>query len=518
MAHEWLQRKTAELRRAEGLASLEAFARLYFSHYVQLPPSAAHRALYGLLEEAATNRDQKIAIAAPRGFGKTTMITTLYVLHGICYAREQFIVILSATSSQAIQILETVKRELRENQKLLADFPEVAWPRSRPWKDTDIKTPNSIRVLALSSGQQIRGRKHGHSRPTLVIADDLETAKARFSPELREQLKEWFNQAVLKAGDQRTNYLFLGTLYHPHSLLAEYVEPESHPLWQKRVYKAIIAWSKHPELWAQWRRIFHGKDAYKAARGRKAATQFYEDQKALMDEGVQLVWPEGYTYLALMELYEDDPVSFNCELQNEPINPRDCHFNVLEYLHWDDQHPSLEALVQALGPRHVEFYGACDPSMGKDRQRGDYTAVAILAKDNRNDTLYVVCADIVRRTPDETIEAILDYQRRFRFVRFGIETNNFQELLMKQIQDRAAERSIPLTLEPIQNTRDKVARIQSLQPLLKSGKLKLRRLDTQLLTECRSFPGGRYDDGLDALAMAVQLAEDTLSRSPIRSL
>lgn len=517
MNNESLNRKARELRRVEGQASLAAFAKFYFPHYVRLSPSVAHKELYDLLEEASRKRGQKIAFAAPRGFGKTTMITTIYVLHGICYREEQFIVILSAAMPQAALILEAVKRELRENQKLLGDFPTVAWPRSRPWKEKDITTPNGIRVIARGSGQQVRGQKHGAVRPTLVIMDDLETVKTRFSPERRDELKDWFNQTVMKLGDQQTNYLLLGTLYHPQSLLAEYTEPNAHPLWQSRVLKAIITWSSHPELWAQWRRIFHGKELYQDIRGHKASTRFYEDNKTLMDEGVNLLWPERYSYLELMELYEDDPVSFNCEYQNEPINPRDCLLNVLEFVYWDDQYSSLDELIRALGPRNVEFYGACDPSMAK-KSTSDYTAIVIIIKDTRDDTYYVVTADIARRKPDAVIEAILSYQEQFRFVRFGIEANGFQELFVKQIEDRAAEKGIRLTLEPVQNTQEKHGRILTLQPLLKSGKLKPRRLDTQLLNECRSFPGGRYDDGLDALAMAVQLANDTISRAPIRFL
>lgn len=516
MNHEMILRKAREIRRMEGQGSIEAFGRLYFSHYFQSRPSATHKVLYKRMERVVIERGQKIAIAAPRGFGKTTMITTLYALHGICYGFEKFIVILSATASQAAQILDGIKRELRENEKLLADFPEVAWPHSRPWKETDIRTPNGIRVIALGSGQQIRGRKHGSNRPTLVIADDLETTKTRFSPEMREDLKEWFNQAVLKAGDQQTNYFLLGTLYHPYSLLAEYVEPDLHPLWEPQVYKAIVTWSSHSELWAKWGRIFHGKESYCDMQGRKASTKFYNDNKAIMNDGVELLWPERYTYLELMEQYEDDPVSFNCEMQNEPINPRDCTFNVLEFTYWDDKYPSVDALVHALGSRNVEFFAACDPSLGKDRLRGDFTAIVILIKDTRNNNYYLVTADIARRQPDEIIETILTYQNLYQIAKFGVEANGFQELLLKRVQERAAERGIPFWPEPIKNTTEKLVRIQSLQPLARSDKLIFRRSERQLLNECRVFPGGRYDDGLDALAMAVKLADETISRCPIR--
>ncbi len=507
MTPEFSQR-ASRLRRAQAERSLLAFMRTYLPEHLFRDPSPAHQEVDGLLMELTHRRGLKLAVAAPRGFGKSTLVTLAYVLYGICYGQERFIVILSATASQAMQLLDSVKRELTGNAKLLMDFSELAGPSPRPWTRADIVTPTGIRVLALGSGQRIRGRKHGKDRPTLIIADDLENAENTFSLESREQLKDWFNRSILKAGGEETNFLFLGTLHHPYCLLGEYVDPQTHPEWTKRVYKAICAWSAHPELWAQWSRIYNGQETWQQAHGPQAARAFYEAHREAMDAGTQVLWPQRWTYYDFMVKREEDPISFDSEYQNEPINPRDCLFNVEKLTYWDDEYPSPEALLRALG-EDVEFYGACDPSLGHDTTRGDYTAIVILAKSPKDGLLYVLVADLARRSPTETIDMIFAYYRRYRFTAFAIETNQFQELLAEEIERRGRELGQYLPIERVQHTTEnKVRRIQSLHPWVTSGTVRFSRTHTLLLEQCRVFPKGKYDDGLDALEMAVRLAED----------
>ena len=497
----------SQLRRTQGQHSLLAFMKLYLAEHLHHLPSAAHVEIYGLLEDVIRHRGRKLAIAAPRGFGKSTLVTLAYVLYGICYGQEQFIVLLSATASQAMQFLDNVKKELTENQKLLTDFPELAGPKPSPWTRAELETPTHVRLLALGTGQHIRGRKFGRFRPTLVIADDLENAENTFSLESREQLKDWFNHSILKVGGEGTNFLFLGTLHHPYCLLAEYVDANAHPEWIKRVYKAIMAWPQRADLWSQWSRIYNGQEAWDDTHGPQAAKAFYAANQTAIDEGVKLLWPERWSFYRLMEQYEDDPISFNSELQNEPINPHDCIFNVEEFTYWDEQFVSKDALLRALG-EEVEFYGACDPSLGQDTMRGDYTAIVILARHRETKSTYVVEADLYRYTPTQTIEAIFAYYQRYRFERFAIETNQFQELLAQAVERRGRELGQYPPIERVKHTSEsKVRRIQSLHPWLKNGAVQMCRKHTLLLDQCRFFPKGKHDDGPDALEMAVRAAE-----------
>ena len=67
------------IRRKAAEGSILAFAKLYFPHHLKVNPSEAHNEVYELLLQATNEKGKKIAIAAPREFGKSTMITLIYL-------------------------------------------------------------------------------------------------------------------------------------------------------------------------------------------------------------------------------------------------------------------------------------------------------------------------------------------------------------------------------------------------------------------------------------------------------
>ena len=75
-----------------------------------------------------------------------------------------------------------------------------------------------------------------------------------------------------------------------------------------------------------------------------------------------------------------------------------------------------------------------DPSKGQDAGRGDYSAFVMLAVD-RQGRLYVE-ADLARRPTPQIVADGVELCRRFRPDVFGIEANQFQELLGGRIRRR----------------------------------------------------------------------------------
>lgn len=493
------------IRREEGRKSFRMFVRLYLSQHFGILPSKAHEAIYALLDQCIKLRGSKIVIAAPRGFGKTTLITLAYIIYCVCYKKEPYIMILSHGKSQACQILENVKREFETNLKLLADFPELLG--AKPWNHEQIQTLNGVRVAAFGHEQSIRGRKHGQYRPSLVIADDLEKADLGFNPETKAKLKAWYEQAALEIGNSETNYMLIGNFYHPECLIGEFINDQKYPNWIKKVYPAIVSWPNNTTLWDFWRKIYNSREAFQGAHGPAAALAYYEANKFLMDEGAVVLWPDRWTLYQLMEMHENNPIAFSAEYQNQPLNPMECYFGPDEYTYLEDKYKNADDFVAAERD-HIDISCGCDPSMGRDKTRGDYTALAFVARDRRDGRLYHILSDISRIEPHEAIERILAYHKRFRLVRLGIEANQFQALMAREFKRRCAERHFHICVKEFHNIANKVSRIQSLQPLMKSGLLVLNKANILFNNELRYFPKGKYDDGLDALEMAIRLAED----------
>lgn len=489
------------LRRKAGEASLQTFTQLYLTKHINIPPSQAHHDIYKMLFEIAKDRGKKVAIAAPRDFGKSTMITLAYIIYLICYAKEQFIVIISNTASQAEKILDNVRSELTENDILRMDFPEIfeTAENAKPprWTSRDIITRNNIEILALGYGQQIRGRKHRNYRPSLIILDDLEDGENTFSSDAKEKMQKWLERSVLKAGSNSSNFFFIGTVHNSFSLLGEYLNAELQPDWIGKKYQAVQEWPKNMNLWQQCWKIRIGKESYNGAKGQPAAKQYYQDNKPAMDERAVILWPQKWDLYRLMDMYHENEFSFSSEMQNEPVDTDKMSFDVNNFTYWSDQYASVDALLKDLG-NEVSFYGACDPAL----EGGDFSAIIVLAK--HKDNYYVIVADLTHNSPDKLIQDILAYAKRYRFNEFAVEANNFQELMVTALEKEAMTQGISVNLNPLKNSGPKHLRILSLYPWVKNGSIKFCKSDKILLDQFRVFPKGKQDDGPDALEMAMR--------------
>ena len=331
------QAKLTVARRELGRGSLKAFCKIYLSQHFTRPCSKMHEELFPLLESATQERKARLAIAAPRGHAKTTVVSLGYLLWSIVYDREPFIVLISNTADQAVQILTDLKQELESNPLIHQDFPEVAEPVGRKpspkrWRQREIQTRNGILVSALGAGQKLRGRKHGANRPTLIVLDDVEGEAEAASAEQREARQSWFQRAVLKAGVfDRSNVLVLGTLLHYDSLLARLVGiGRERPAagWKSRRFQAVLSWATNEELWQDWENVFTHRDDFEGRSGKEAAFEFYKEWEEEMLEGTEVLWPEHESYLDLMEIrLTEGRASFDSEKQNDPVDASSCFFD-----------------------------------------------------------------------------------------------------------------------------------------------------------------------------------------------
>jgi predicted phage terminase large subunit-like protein len=500
-----IKQEAIRIRRESAKSSISNFAETYLEHHVKdYKPSAAHEEIYKILHLMSETRSLKFAMAAPRGFGKSTLISLIYLLYCICYKTEKYIVLISETADSVSQILENVKKELTENEKIMTDFPDAFESGEKPkpprWNQFEIQTRNDIKIAALGVNQPIRGRKFGKDRPTLVVLDDVESARNTASPEMREKLKSWFRKAVLHVGSEKTNYVFLGNLHHVDCLLGEYLNPNQNNTWIKKVYRAVIAEPKYLELWEEWAKMYRGPNGPAMAKG------FYDFNREKMLEGVILLWPERWDYYTLRVKYEEDPISFKSEYQNEPVDPNTRMFNIDELKYWSDHYSSKDALLREMG-EEADFFGACDPSMGDDLTKGDYSAIVVLGWDKKARAMFVVEADIRRRKPDQLLTDIMVMHGKYRFKKFAMEANSGQEFLIQQLEQKCSDVRQFIPIERIKNTQNKIQRIQSIQPFTKNM-VQFSKEHRLLLEQLRDFPTAKYDDGPDALEMVLKVSQN----------
>lgn len=484
------QEKTRDERVRECATSMEAFAKTYFPDIFDREFCEFHKEIIHSLEDMILNKkNQKnyYCRAAPRGHGKSQIISFLLILWCIYYGYKRNILLISDTNEQARGFIIAIKAEIENNELLIADFGKLA---GELWAQDRIVTTNDILVVGKGAGQKLRGVKWKNSRPDLVIIDDLENDESVETENQRAKLKNWFLKALLPVGTPTTDYVFIGTILHYESLLNTILTDNKFASWNRKIYRAVYKFSDS-DKWQQWEEIITDLSRENPAED---AYKFYQEHKEEMLEGIKVLWPDQDPdyYYNLMVMRVTDEAAFNSEYQNEPIDPNSAEFKEEWFQYYTDL------------PEIVDVYGAVDPSMGK--QKSDRGAIVWVGKGVDN-YLYVLDVEMGRYTPDRLIDLIIlgaiKYSDKLRVL--TCETVQFQAMFADELKKRALNAGIMLPVEGCDLKIEKELRLRSLIPKIKNGYIKFHKSQVLLLNEFRRFPKGT-DDGMDALEMCVRKA------------
>ena len=428
MTQKALVNSIRDLRKELGRQSLKFFARTYFGHYCSHSFAPFHMDLLEYLPQITAQRGRQLAIAAPRGNAKSTIVSLIYVLWVICYAYERFIVLFSSTRKQSERLLAHIKGELSSNETLKGDFPEVCEPPNPRWRQDDIVTKNGVNVISSSVEHGIRGIRFKESRPGLIIADDVEAVETIHSQDQRDKVYHWFTKVVLNLGSEYTNYILVGTILHFDSLLARLLSEDEFPGWEKRIYKSVVNFSNRQDLWDRWGQIYRSKELYDDDSGPDAARKFFESNRQIMLRGTEVLWPEKESYLDLMIMREQKGNhSFDSEKQNEPRDTSGMSIDMSKVIFWEDKYQTLEQLETFLANRKVVL-GACDPSIANN-DRSNYSAIVTAYMDRKNRDLYVVDANLGRWDVNTLVRRICLHHSSRKYMRFAYESNAAQAWL-----------------------------------------------------------------------------------------
>lgn len=472
-------------RKARAEQEFRFFAQTYFPHYVKGDSSVFHDYAFerfpACIDDTAKGYHE--ALAAPRGEAKSTIVTQLLTLWCVVTERKHFMGIIMDSMDQAEQMLAAIKVELESNPRLAQDFPN-ACGGGRVWQVGEIVTANNRKVKAAGAGKKLRGWRFGPHRPDLILLDDIENDENVRKKDQRDKLEGWLKKAVMKLGppDGTMDIFYLGTILHYDSVLNRTLKS---PTWNGRKFAAIIEWPDRMDLWQKWEEVL-------VNQGEDAADQFYQERRAEMDRGAVVSWPSVRPLLLLMKIRADGHYEFDCEMQNDPTNNEHAPFKDITF--W----------VQPF--RDWIFYGSCDPSLGKNNKSRDPSAILVGGFDRNEGILDVVEADICRRVPDKIISDIIKYEAEYRCMVWGIEAVQFQEFLKTELVKRSAQQRVPVPARGITPNTDKALRIESLQPHVANGLIRLHHNQTVLREQLGYWPEADHDDGPDALQMLWMLA------------
>ena len=165
---------------------------------------AVHGKIFDLIDDPMKNL---VAIAAPRGWGKTSIVALALIARHILFRLTDFIVYINMSHDAAALQTENLRRELVSNPIIKELFGKVKMETG----DKDFEESFSKKawvayetlVLPRGAGQQVRGVLYKNSRPGLIVIDDLENTENIISDDFRKKQREWLYADVMKSVPDR---------------------------------------------------------------------------------------------------------------------------------------------------------------------------------------------------------------------------------------------------------------------------------------------------------------------------
>lgn len=205
-----------------GLAkTLKGFQLLYLSHYLTLPKADFHDELDSLLDDHSL---RFLSVIGFRGSAKSSKGSLALPLYLALERPDQFpfIIIVAETKDQVIENIANIRTELEENDMVRLDYGDMSEgvSKQKEWTKTAILLKNGVRILGLSRGQRIRGRRHRQHRPSIVVVDDPEEAEKVDKKEYRDKTERWIRGEVIPAIEEsKARLIVLGNILHTDAIM-----------------------------------------------------------------------------------------------------------------------------------------------------------------------------------------------------------------------------------------------------------------------------------------------------------
>lgn len=361
------------VRRRACLDCLHLFLQVYFPDSTGLTPfSDDHVRMIDRLENCLIHGGRNLN-AVYRGFSKTT-ITENAALWATLKGLRRFVAIYAADQPSANGMVESISKELCENELLLADFPEICEPfaalKGKPQrcraqtfngKPTHIRMAKEylvfptvriagpdgkphippacgaiIRAKGLTSasrGMSYKRPDGAKVRPDFALIDDFQTDESARQPGQVTVRLNIIRKAILKSAGHRKSIACAinATVIEQDDGVDQLLDPERNPSWDGMRVKMVRKWADaHDTLWEDYRRIRHNFDRSVPAdkqRAESEATEFYSKHRKAMDAGCVVSWKSCYDpeieLSAIQHAYnlflDDPPEVFASECQNEPL-------------------------------------------------------------------------------------------------------------------------------------------------------------------------------------------------------
>lgn len=391
--------------------------------------------------------NKRSAVAAPRGFAKTTCVGG-YILASVCFRDKNFIILCSDTAAGARNFLSDIREEFALNDALKEDFKIQDFDvESKTEIIVRFKDGHSAKIIAVGAGQQLRGAIKSHAKPDLFIGDDLENDDQVASEQQSTDLKRWLTRTVVPVVSKRGYIHLVGTIIGSNALLESLMPesitpPQDHDKYIK--FNGIKTWSELPGAsWASVRYQAHDFPSF---------TKF--------------LWEDRYDQTYLMErlgIYQaqKDEEGYYREYLNKPITSR-LGFLPTENLQYiPEQH--IASLLQT--PHRL----ICSVDLATSEKSSADESAFLVGAITPDNSLYLVNLIHGRFSSTDILELFFQLNKTYKNLQFITEHGALFNVYSRLLGQESAKRGQYLCLQDIPlNGNNKAIRAKAIQYRLKS--------------------------------------------------
>lgn len=421
--------------------------------------------------EACCSDHKFVAIAAPRGFAKSTAITHSYVLAKVCFREAEFVVLVADTEAQSILFLNDIKRELLENENLRGLFGvDVLLKDSETDFIVKFDDGHLVRIVAKGSGKAMRGLKWRNKRPDLIICDDMENDELVMNKDRRDKHKKWFAATLMPIRSDKGIIRIVGTILHADSLLESFMPPMNEKTTKEIGLKVI---STKPRGWYALKYRAHNKDF----------SQLLWKEKKTKEDLVKI--REYYESIGLLDVYSQ-------EYLNHPIDESNTHFRRSDFL----------AMQEEDYKKPKEYYITMDLAV-TTKTATDYSVFMVWGVDSDG---YIHVVNVIRARMDslEIVDTIFELVSLHDPVMVVTEKGTIANSILPAILKKMDETDIFFVFELLPSTTDKLQRSQAIRLRARAGRVKIDKNAHWWSTfedEIMMFPRSAKDDQVDAFSL-----------------
>lgn len=446
---------------------------LMFPDYFRDKPPDFHKQI---IRNALSNK--RLAIVAPRGHAKSTLVSFLYAFHALCFKKKHYIMLVGNTGDKTAEHIQNMTAQIRNNRYLKLFHGRMQFLSNS--KDTiniqhDDGFTCRVRAIGIKEIGKLRGTKEGAYRPDLIILDDVDDDELVKNAERRRGLQDDIDTALFPMGDKHTQFLAVGTVLHDDCQIAKMVNPDMYPGWKKMFFRAVI------------------------------------------DETTkEVLWDECKSYEELMLIKQHNPLTYAKEYQNDPVAGENMRFNREMFKYYKRKGNVLQMLDKKGDLEYTCDIRDCQPAIACDlawseKKEADESVILSAILTPQSDIIVWQYIHERGMRPEKFMEYLFGTVQTMKDLTgtkppVGFEKAMLERVTQHMLKQEMKRRGYFITTKELKWESDKITRIETqLEPRYSQGTVYHRGDMGELEYQLLRFPSGVHDDIVDALQGVCQL-------------